>query len=118
MNLRNRRPFAHVIATIFILSLPRKERESHNLVHMKTKTLSLVLISLLGYFSASPISQAVTPPPDVAYPSGNAPEGDNALLGLTTGTYNTAVGRFSLQSNLTANFNTPIGAISPKKEQE
>ena len=77
---------------------------------MKTKTLSLVLISLLGYLSASPSSRAVSPPPDGGYPGGNTAEGDNALLSLTAGTYNTAVGWFSLQSNLTGNFNTAIGA--------
>ena len=79
-------------------------------MHMKTKTLSLVLIPLLAYFSASATSQAVSPPPDGGYPGGNTAEGDNALLGLTTGTYNTAVGWFSLQSNLIGNFNTAIGA--------
>jgi hypothetical protein len=35
--------------------------------------------------------------------------GQNALLSLTAGTYNTAVGWFSLQSNLTGNLNTAIG---------
>ena len=54
--------------------------------------------------------QAVVPAPDGGYPGGNTAEGQNALLGLTTGTYNTAVGVFSLESNSTANFNTGIGA--------
>jgi hypothetical protein len=74
------------------------------------KMLSLLLIPLLAYFSASPTSQAVTPPPDGGYPGGNTAEGDNALLNLTSGTYNTAVGCFSLQSNLIGNFNTAVGA--------
>ena len=77
---------------------------------MKTKTLSLVLFLLLACFSALPTSQAVSPPPDGDYPGGNTAEGQNALLSLTTGTYNTAAGWFSLQSNLTGNLNTGIGA--------
>ena len=77
---------------------------------MKMKTLSLVLISVLAYFSTSPTLQAVNPPPDGGYPGGNTAEGQNALLSLTTGTYNTALGWFSLQSNLTGNLNTAVGA--------
>jgi Chaperone of endosialidase len=90
--------------------LPREDEKSQNPMHMKTKTLCLVLIPVLAYFSASPTSQAVNPPPDGGYPGGNTAEGQNALLSLTTGTYNTAVGWFSLQSNVTGNFNTAIGA--------
>ena len=92
----------------FIIS--REEEKRQNPVHMKTKYLSLVLIPVLACFSALPISQAVTPPPDGGYPGGNTAEGQNALLSLTGGTYNTAVGWFSLQSNLTGNLNTAIGA--------
>jgi hypothetical protein len=77
---------------------------------MTMKTLSLILIPMLAYLSASPSSQAVSPPPDGGYPGGNTAEGDNALLNLTTGAYNTAIGWFSLQSNLTGNLNTAVGA--------
>ncbi len=62
--------------------------------------------SLLTYFSASHSSQGVSPPPDGDYPGGNTAEGQSALLSLTAGTYNKAVGWFSLQSN----FNTAVGA--------
>ena len=58
----------------------------------------------------SPNSHAVTPPPDGGYPGGNTAEGQNALFGLTTGTYNTAVGYLSLLSNAEGQFNTAIGA--------
>ena len=54
--------------------------------------------------------QAVVPPPDGFYPGGNTAEGQNALLNLTNGAYNTAVGFLSLRGNMTGNFNTGIGA--------
>src|SRR5262245_8452215 len=60
---RSRTVRAHYYYNLY-LSLAREERKSHNLVYMKTKTLSLVLIPLLAYLSASPTSRAVTPPPD------------------------------------------------------
>jgi hypothetical protein len=111
MNLGDRGTVARIVATIrIILSLLREEEKSQNPVHMKTKTLSLILIPLVTCLSASPTSQAVTPPPDGGYPGGNTAEGQNALLSLTAGTYNTAVGWFSLQSNLIGNLNTAIGA--------
>jgi hypothetical protein len=86
-----------------------KKKKSQNPVHLKTKNLSLVLIPVLAYFSALPISQAVSPPADGGYPGGNTAEKQNALLSLTAGTYNTAVGWFSLENNLTGNFNTANG---------
>jgi hypothetical protein len=57
--------------------------------YMKTFPLFLVLLCLI---IIGPKAKAVSPLPDA------------------TGTYNTAVGWFSLQSNLTGNFNTAIGA--------
>jgi hypothetical protein len=47
---------------------------------------------LIGYIAISPNAQAVSPAPDGGYPGGNTAEGQNALLSLTTGTYNNAVG--------------------------
>ena len=44
----------------------------------------------LACFALSPIALAVSPAPDGGYPGGNTGEGQNALLSLTTGTYNTA----------------------------
>jgi hypothetical protein len=58
----------------------------------------------------SQVTQAVSPAPDGGYPGGNTAEGQNALLRLTSGFYNTAVGIYSLESNTTGNFNTAAGA--------
>ena len=44
-----------------------------------------------------PVARAVVPPPDGGYPGNNTAEGQNALLSLTTGTFNTAVGSLSLK---------------------
>jgi len=72
---------------------------------------SLFLIPLLiGWFAFSQTVQAANPPPDGGYPGGNTAEGQNALLNLTSGTYNTAVGWFSLGSNSNNQFNTGLGA--------
>jgi Chaperone of endosialidase len=111
MNLRDRGMVAHIIATILIiLSLPPEEQNRQNGVYMKTKNLSFIFIAFLAYVSASPSLQAVSPPPDGGYPGGNTAEGQNALLGLTSGGYNTAVGFFSLRTNSSNSFNTALGA--------
>jgi hypothetical protein len=64
----------------------------------------------LGFFVLCSIAQAVVPAPDGGYPGGNTAEGQNALLSLTTGTYNAAIGVFSLESNAAGSFNTALGA--------
>jgi hypothetical protein len=55
-------------------------------------------------------TQAVNPPPDGGYPGGNTAEGQDALLTLTSGTFNTALGFLSLRSNTQSKFNTGVGA--------
>ena len=57
-----------------------------------------------------PGARAVSPAPDGGYPNGNTAEGQNALLHLTTGTFNTAIGLNSLESLRGGNFNTGVGA--------
>ncbi|PYK18967.1 MAG: hypothetical protein DME55_05655, partial [Verrucomicrobia bacterium] len=44
------------------------------------------------------------------YAGGNTAEGQNALLSLPSGTYDTAVGFLGLESNQTGSFNTALGA--------
>jgi hypothetical protein len=77
---------------------------------MKTHTGSASLITLALLCIWLPSVLAVNPPPDGGYPGGNTAEGEDALLSLTTGTYNTAHGFLSLKSNRRGNFNTAIGA--------
>jgi hypothetical protein len=56
------------------------------------------------------MAQAVSPAPDGGYAGGNTAEGQNALLSLSSGTYNTAVGFLSLKSDTAGQFNTATGA--------
>jgi trimeric autotransporter adhesin len=69
------------------------------------------ILTALACFALCPTAQAVVPAPDGAYPGNNTAEGQNALLSLnvTTGTNNTAVGFFSLKSNVQGQFNTAVG---------
>ena len=74
----------------------------------------LVIALLIGCFALCPMAQAVNPPlapvPNPALPGGNTADGQNALLNLTSGTFNTAVGFDALLSNTDASFNTGFGA--------
>jgi trimeric autotransporter adhesin len=79
-------------------------------IKIKITTLPVVIRFVFGCFAILPGAQAVSPAPDGGYPGGNTAEGQNALFGLTTGSYNTAVGFLALESNTTASFNTALGA--------
>src|ERR671918_1762113 len=76
-----------------------------------TSSLSLIAFVLLC-LAIAPLARAVVPAPDGGYPGFNTAEGQNALLSLdtSTGLANTAVGWFSLKSNVDASFNTGVGA--------
>src|SRR4029077_16682175 len=77
---------------------------------MENRNITFTTILLaLGLLALSQMVQAVVPPPDGGYPGGNTAEGHNALLSLTTGTYNTALGLLSLRNNTTGIFNTATG---------
>jgi hypothetical protein len=54
--------------------------------------------------------EAVSPPPDGGYPGANTAEGQQALLSLSTGDFNTPAGWLSLATLTTGQLNTAIGA--------
>src|SRR5215467_38384 len=70
----------------------------------------IIMPFVLMCIATLPGARAVSPAPDGGYPNGNTAEGQNALLHLTTGTFNTAIGLNSLQSLTAGNFNTGVGA--------
>ena len=93
----------------------------------KAISLFLVFLSALVCFGLTPTVQAVSPPPDGGYPGQNTAEGDHALLRLTSGQNNTAIGFSALSqqyrwrtqhghrasallSNINGDFNTATGA--------
>ena len=80
-----------------------------SLAQCKVITL-LFVITLAVSICLAPKVHAVSPPPDGGYPGGNTAEGQDALLSLTSGLYNTALGLFSLRINTTGSFNTATGA--------
>jgi hypothetical protein len=82
------------------------------LTKINTATGRLLILLAFGLFALRQTTQAVSPPPDGGYAGGNTAEGQNALLGLTTGTLNTAIGFFSLRSNTEGKFSTSIGAYA------
>lgn len=84
----------------------------NSLRQCKRTILPLFIAGVLAYFGFLPKALAVVPAPDGGYPGGNTAEGQNALLSLNvnTGTNNTAVGWFSLTSNVEGQFNTAVGA--------
>jgi len=66
------------------------------------QTIEVFLFAFaLASYTLSPAVLAVTPAPDGGYPGGNTAEGQSALLILTTGRYNTAIGFLSLEINTT-----------------
>lgn len=79
---------------------------------MKIRPAQILLTISLACFGFLAAAQAVVPPPDGGYPGFNTAEGQKALLSLdtSTGLANTAVGWFSLKSNVDTSFNTAVGA--------
>ena len=57
----------------------------------QSSTFTTILLAL-AFFGLLPGAQAVVPGPDGGYPGGNTAEVQNALLSLTTGTYNCGLG--------------------------
>src|SRR5215469_2511207 len=88
----------------------RGKRKRSRIASMKTaipQFLIVVLILCLGWLQNA---QAVNPPPDGGYPAGNTAEGQNALLNLTSGGFNAAIGWLSPSDVSTGSFNTAVGA--------
>jgi len=79
-------------------------------MNFTTKTACVSLMLAFACLASVPELRAVIPPPDGGYPGGNTAEGQRALFGLTSGTYNTAIGLLSLESNTIGNLNTALGA--------
>jgi trimeric autotransporter adhesin len=108
----------HGNASLFFLA--NQAKTVQNSATMKTsiqfeaapKLPRLLIPLLLLCIGLLPQTQAVVPPPDGFYPGFNTAEGQNALLSLdvTNGFANTAVGWFSLSSNIEGHFNTASGA--------
>ncbi len=78
------------------------------LIRLK-KAIALFLVAL-ACFAVSPVSRAVSPPPDGGYPGANTAEGDDALLNLTSGSDNTALGFETLFKNTSGLDNTAVGS--------
>ena len=71
---------------------------------------SLLLIPLmLACFAFLPIAQAVTPFPDGGYPGANTAQGDFALQNLSTGVQNTAISASTLAFTTSGSNNTAVG---------
>ena len=81
-----------------------------SIIQLKTPGLPLLITLTLACIVLLPAVQAVVPAPDGGYPGGNTAEGQNALLGQTTGGFNTAIGLFSLRALTNGKFNTGVGA--------
>ncbi|MFL6500214.1 MAG: tail fiber domain-containing protein [Candidatus Udaeobacter sp.] len=83
----------------------------NSLLTILRSRITLILVALIfGAFVPAQMTQAVGPPPDGGYAGGNTAEGQAALFGLTSGTFNTAAGFLSLRTLTEGNFNTGMGA--------
>jgi hypothetical protein len=69
-----------------------------------------VFLAFVCLIAAAAKILAVSPPPDGGYPGGNTAEGQNDLLRLTTGTFNTAIGFYSVAGLTEQSFDTGVGA--------
>src|SRR5215211_5516921 len=86
----------HSCTLDLLLSTPGQQ--SSETLAMKTIIESVLSLTFLCLLAVGPKAQAVLPPPDGGYANFTTAEGTNALLNLTTGAGNTALGWFSLSS--------------------
>ena len=80
------------------------------LIQLKKATPLFLVVSVFVCLALLPKVQAVVPAPDGGYPGGNTAEGQKAVLNLTTGTFNSALGFLSLSALTAGNFCTGVGA--------
>jgi len=81
----------------------------HPFIRLKERTPLFCITLAVLLFGLLPTAQAVTPAPDGGYAHYTTAEGENALLNLTIGVVNTAVGELSLTSDTTGNYNVGVG---------
>jgi Chaperone of endosialidase len=95
----------------FLATLPTKKGYNCMRTLIKFKTITLLFIPvMLGCFALLPCARAVSPAPDGGYPGFNTAEGQNALAQATLGVWNTAIGGFALNADITGgNANTAVG---------
>ena len=72
----------------------------HPLIQLK-KAAPVFVVAFVCFGFLSTAVKRSAPAPDGGYPGGNTAEGQNALLSLTTGLYNTAIGLYALLSDST-----------------
>src|SRR4030095_5524315 len=86
----------------------KKGRTMNPLIPLKKLFLLLLIVLLLGCFWL--LAGARGTDLDGVLPGGNNADGFGVLTSLTTGTYNTGCGWFSLSSNQGGDYNTAFGA--------
>ncbi len=90
----------------------RSAKDSPNRCQLRRGFFLLALV--LAWFTPSPVTEAINPPPDGGYPNQNTAEGKGALFSLTIGGFdnqdNTAIGFDALFSSTNTFFNTAVGS--------
>jgi|SRR5215475_15028365 len=88
----------------------RKNHMNRLILRFQKVTLLRLIVFALGCIMLLPTAQAVSPPPEGAYPNFTTAVGQNALLNLTSGTGNSGLGALTLFTDSTGSFNTAVGA--------
>src|SRR5258708_322315 len=84
---------------------------------METRISPVLITFTLVCFALVQNTLAVSPAPDGGYPGANTAEGTDALLNLTTGVQNTAVGFLFLKSDPPRSYKTPLRIHTPPTPQ-
>ena len=74
-----------------------------------TILFSLIVLGMACFWLVPAVQAVITDPEDY-FPSGNTAGGENALLALRDGLYNTGLGWLSLRDVLNGNYNVGVGA--------